>query len=127
VLTQLSLRVEQSLVTRLQPKQETAQNNAPGIFTLVSSVPWAQGNMGEQKPEATTVSIFELPWRLAFLPDGRMLITKKVGPVWLVSQNGETIPVRPRLLAGPERHAWRLPLAKLRHQPEHLSHLRGTG
>ena len=41
----------------------------------------------------TTVSTFELPWRLAFLPDGRMLITEKVGPVWLVSQQGEKIPV----------------------------------
>ena len=34
----------------------------------------------------TTVATFELPWRLAFLPDGRMLITEKIGPVWLVSQ-----------------------------------------
>jgi glucose/arabinose dehydrogenase len=41
----------------------------------------------------TTVATFELPWRLAFLPDGRMLITEKVGPVWLVSQKGEKVPV----------------------------------
>ena len=60
---------------------------------------WAQVNAGEQKPEAslpftmTTVSNFELPWRLAFLPDGRMLITEKIGPVWLVSQQGEKIVV----------------------------------
>src|SRR5271170_480387 len=59
----------------------------------------AQVNAGEQKPEArlpftmTTVTTFELPWRLAFLPDGRMLITEKVGPVWLVTQKGEKIPV----------------------------------
>ncbi len=39
----------------------------------------------------TTVSTFELPWRIAFLPDGRMLITEKVGPIWLVSQKGEKI------------------------------------
>src|ERR1035438_1522581 len=70
---------------------------APLLFTLVSGVAWAQVNVGEQKPEAslpftmTTVATFKLPWRLAFLPDGRMLITEKVGPVWLVSQKGEKI------------------------------------
>jgi glucose/arabinose dehydrogenase len=69
------------------------------LFTLASVAAWAQVNVGEQKPEAslpfkmTTVANFELPWRLAFLPDGRMLITEKVGPVWLVSQQGEKIPV----------------------------------
>src|SRR6202790_5082486 len=68
-------------------------------LTLASAAAWAQVNAGEQKPEAslpftmTTVSTFELPWRLAFLPDGRMLITEKVGPVWLVSQQGQKIPV----------------------------------
>ena len=62
------------------------------LFTLASMASWAQVNAGEQKPEAslpftmTTVSTFELPWRLAFPPDGRMLITEKIGPVWLVSQ-----------------------------------------
>src|SRR5271168_3673801 len=69
------------------------------LFTLGSVVATAQVNVGEQKPEAslpftmTTVATFELPWRLAFLPDGRMLITEKVGPVWLVSQQGQKIPV----------------------------------
>src|SRR3984885_1381974 len=69
------------------------------LFTLASAAAWAQVNAGEQKPEAsmpftmTTVSTFELPWRLAFLPDGRMLITEKVGPLWLVSQKGEKIAV----------------------------------
>ncbi len=36
---------------------------------------------------------FDRPWRLAFLPDGRMLVTEKVGPVWLVTQTGEKTPV----------------------------------
>src|SRR5579871_6773708 len=55
----------------------------------------AQVNAGETKPEASlhftmnTVANFELPWRIAFLPDGRMLITEKIGPVWLVTQQGE--------------------------------------
>lgn len=57
----------------------------------------AQTNVGEQKPEATlpfkmtTVSSFALPWRIAFLPDGRMLVTEKIGPIWLVSPQGEKI------------------------------------
>ncbi len=56
-------------------------------------------NLGTQKPEAslpfsmTTVATFDLPWRIAFLPDGRMLITEKVGPIWLVSQDGKKVQV----------------------------------
>ena len=69
------------------------------LFTLASTAAWAQVNAGTQKPEAslpfsmTTVATFELPWRLAFLPDGRMLITEKVGPLWLVTQQGQKLPV----------------------------------
>jgi aldose sugar dehydrogenase len=69
------------------------------FFTLSSVAAWSQVNVGEQKPEAslpftmTTVATFDLPWRIAFLPDGRMLITEKVGPVWLVSQDGKKIQV----------------------------------
>src|SRR6202161_368986 len=67
------------------------------FITLASPTAWAQVNIGEQKSEATvpfnmaTVNTFELPWRIAFLPDGRMLITEKVGPIWLVSQQGQKI------------------------------------
>jgi glucose/arabinose dehydrogenase len=67
------------------------------LFTLAPIAAWAQVNAGEQKPEAsipfnmTTVNTFELPWRIAFLPDGRMLITEKIGPVWLVSKEGQKI------------------------------------
>src|SRR5689334_294422 len=69
------------------------------LLTFASAAAWAQVNAGEQKPEAslpfnmTTVATFELPWRLAFLPDGRMLITEKIGPVWLVTQQGQKIQV----------------------------------
>src|SRR5580693_4175604 len=67
------------------------------LVTLASATGFAQVNVGEQRPEAsqpftmTTVSTFELPWRLAFLPDGRMLVTEKVGPIWLVSQQGQKV------------------------------------
>ncbi len=69
------------------------------LLTLGSAAVWAQVNAGEQKSETnlpftmTTVTTFNLPWRLAFLPDSRMLITEKVGPVWLVTQQGQKMMV----------------------------------
>ncbi|HSS13417.1 MAG TPA: PQQ-dependent sugar dehydrogenase [Rhizomicrobium sp.] len=60
----------------------------------------AQVNAGDQKPEAsvpfnmTSVATFNLPWKIAFLPDGRMLVTEKVGPIWLVTPQGMKRPVQ---------------------------------
>jgi len=68
-------------------------------LALMSTAAVAQVNAGNQAPEAslpftmTQVATFNLPWRIAFLPDGRMLVTEKVGPVWLVTQKGEKTPV----------------------------------
>src|SRR5262245_53197771 len=65
------------------------------LLSTASAMVWAQVNGGDQKPEATmpfnmtTVITLTLTWRMAFLPDGRMLITEKVGPVWLVTQQGQ--------------------------------------
>ena len=71
-----------------------------GLFLALAATQInAQINAGEQKPEATVpfnvvqVTTLNLPWRIAFLPDGRMLITEKVGPVWLVTQQGAKTPV----------------------------------
>lgn len=77
------------------------------LLTLVSTAGHAQVNAGEQPPESslpftlTPVATFNLPWRIAFLPDGRMLVTEKVGPLWLVTQEGAKTPVSnvPRALA----------------------------
>lgn len=67
---------------------------------LVATAPLAaQVNMGDQPSDPnlpfnlTKVAEFNLPWRIAFLPDGRMLVTEKVGPVWLVTQQGEKTPI----------------------------------
>jgi len=68
-------------------------------FALLPTAADAQINAGTLTPEAslpftlTQVTTFSLPWRLAFLPDGRMLITEKVGPVWLVTQAGAKIAI----------------------------------
>jgi glucose/arabinose dehydrogenase len=67
------------------------------LLMLVPAMAQAQVNAGEKKPAAslpftmTQVATFELPWRLAFLPDGRMLVTEKIGPVWLLSPQGQKI------------------------------------
>ena len=96
------------------------------LLTLVSATAQAQINAGEQKPEPslpftmTQVATFNLPWRIAFLPDGRMLITEKVGPVWLVTQQGEKTPVDERAgrpAPGAGRHAGRVRVAALRDRP----------
>lgn len=69
------------------------------LSTAMSGASQAQVNAGDQKPEAnvpfnmTSVATFNLPWRIAFLPDGRMLVTEKVGPIWLVTQQGMKRPV----------------------------------
>lgn len=65
------------------------------LFCLGQS--FAQYNAGSQKPAAAlpfemkSVASFSLPYRIAFLPDGRMLITEKIGPIWLVSAAGEKL------------------------------------
>ena len=69
------------------------------LLTLAPAMAQAQINAGQLRTEPsqpftmTQVATFNLPWRIAFLPDGRMLITEKVGPVWLVTQQGAKTPV----------------------------------
>src|SRR5271170_2601933 len=71
-----------------------------GLFLVLAAAQAnAQINAGEQKPEPSVpfnmvqVTTLKLPWRIAFLPDGRMLITEKVGGIELVTQQGDKTPV----------------------------------
>jgi len=65
-----------------------------GLFLAMACSAMAQINAGEQKSDpnlpfnVTQVTTLSLPWKIAFLPDGRMLITEKVGALWLVTQQG---------------------------------------
>jgi len=68
-------------------------------LAITASGASAQTNAGDQKPEASLpfnvaqVTTLNLPWRIAFLPDGRMLITEKTGGLQLVTQQGAKTPV----------------------------------
>ncbi len=61
---------------------------------LLAGSAFAQTNAGnfpvDPKPPftITRVASFDLPWHIAFLPDGRMLVTEKVGRLQLVTQAG---------------------------------------
>ncbi|UPG92193.1 PQQ-dependent sugar dehydrogenase [Luteibacter aegosomaticola] len=70
------------------------------LAALLTSVAHAQTNAGDQKPDpdipfnVTKVATFDLPWRIAFLPDSRMLVTEKVGRLQLVTPQGEKTEVQ---------------------------------
>ena len=70
-------------------------------WLLLAATPvFAQINAGTLPPtpsppfQLTKVAEFDLPWRIAFLPDGRMLITEKTGKLFLASQSGQKLEVR---------------------------------
>jgi glucose/arabinose dehydrogenase len=70
------------------------------LAALIASAAVAQVNAGDQRPDPslpfnmTSVATFDLPWRIAFLPDGRMLVTEKVGRLQLVTPQGAKTEVR---------------------------------
>ncbi|WP_315734493.1 MULTISPECIES: PQQ-dependent sugar dehydrogenase [unclassified Bradyrhizobium] len=43
--------------------------------------------------DARSVAEFDTPWAIAFLPDGRMLVTEKPGRIFLVTQGGKKIQI----------------------------------
>lgn len=69
-------------------------------WLLIGATPVvAQINAGTLPPtpsppfKLTKVAQFDLPWRIAFLPDGRMLITEKIGKLFLATPSGEKLEV----------------------------------
>ena len=49
----------------------------------------AAGADGHLPFDATPVASFDEPWAMAFLPDGRLLVTEKKGTLLIVTQSGE--------------------------------------
>ena len=68
------------------------------LASMLASGAVAQINLGDQAVDRSPpfamkqVLSFKLPRRIAFLPDGRMLVTEKADPVWLVTQVGAKFP-----------------------------------
>jgi glucose/arabinose dehydrogenase len=68
-------------------------------LALTATAAQAQVNIGGQASSSTLpfvikpIATFSYPWRLAFLPDGRMMITEKTGTIQLVTQAGDKTPV----------------------------------
>jgi len=52
---------------------------------------WAQD---ELPFDVTVISDFDEPWAMAFLPDGRALVTEKKGNLFIVAENGQKLNVR---------------------------------
>jgi glucose/arabinose dehydrogenase len=73
---------------------------ALAAFLLARPAGWAESiNAGNREVsadrpfKADTVATFDTPWAMAFLPDGRMLVTEKPGRIFLVTQAGQKTPV----------------------------------
>ncbi len=56
------------------------------LLTACSANPMADGRGNFA---ATPIASFEEPWAMSFLPDGRLLVTEKIGRLLVVTQNGD--------------------------------------
>ncbi len=88
-----------SLVTLLSPNKQNLRRChkmkrlfATTLAVLVVSSAQAQGRLPF---DIQAITAFDEPWAMAFLPDGRMLVTEKKGNLLIVTQTGQkTRPVR---------------------------------
>ncbi|KQN74696.1 PQQ-dependent sugar dehydrogenase [Devosia sp. Leaf64] len=69
--------------TALLASPTLAQSVNAGDRTATTELPF----------ESTSVAEFNTPWAIAFLPDGRMLVTEKPGRAYLVTQAGEKVEI----------------------------------
>lgn len=67
---------------------------------MLANAAYAQSvNAGDRAPStdrpftSEAIAEFDTPWALAFLPDGRMLVTEKPGRAFLVTQDGQKLEI----------------------------------
>jgi glucose/arabinose dehydrogenase len=66
-------------------------NAPPGTAASINA--GERGAIPTRPFTVTNVASFDTPWSLAFLPDGRLLVTEKPGNLFLVTQDGAKQPV----------------------------------
>lgn len=65
------------------------------VLAYLLFMPVAYGQVAQNLPfEVKAVTAFDEPWAMAFLSDGRMLVTEKKGSLLLVDQNGRKQSIR---------------------------------
>ncbi|MDJ0699502.1 MAG: PQQ-dependent sugar dehydrogenase [Woeseiaceae bacterium] len=57
-----------------------------GLLLVFSNAAWTQDDLPF---DIEPITSFDEPWAMAFLPDGRLLVTEKKGNLFVLSQNGE--------------------------------------
>ena len=86
------------------------------------------GPAGETFKVVTVAEGLRNPWSMAWLPNGDMLVTERVGTLRII-RGGKLLPDRGagrarRACARPRRHARSCRASELRSEPLHLSELR---
>jgi glucose/arabinose dehydrogenase len=76
------------------PPLETAPPNVPEFKPAFAGQTRAPGIVTSRPPKVTEIARgFEKPWALAFLPDGRMLVSEKpTGKLFIVTREGKKSP-----------------------------------
>jgi len=59
------------------------------LLSLLLPVAACAGVNADRPFAVTEITDFERPWAMAFLPDGRLLVTEKAGRLFVVSQSGD--------------------------------------
>ena len=76
--------------SRLPPVATRTLRLVPAFLAIAFAIAACSTTAQNDTFSVTEVAKFEQPWALAFLPDGRLLVTEKRGALLLVSQDGSS-------------------------------------